>query len=83
MFTEKTARVHKICDISLRDLIDSFGSTAGEYVMEGGSFAFLSVMIDSAIGISQKDMMSEIHQYFEIQNEENGGPSTVRIYSWI
>jgi hypothetical protein len=40
-------------------------------------------MIDSAIGIPQKDMMSETCQYIEIQNEGNRSPSTVRIYSWV
>jgi hypothetical protein len=48
-----------------------------------GSFAFYSVMIDVTVCTSQKDMMSEIHQYFEIQSEGNGGPSTGRLYSWV
>jgi hypothetical protein len=64
------------------DLTDSFGSTAEEYVIENGSFAFFSVIIDITVGISQKDT-SEIHQYIEIQNEGNAGPSTVRIHSWV
>jgi hypothetical protein len=41
------------------DLIYRFGNTGGEYVMEKGSFAFFSIMIDTTIGISQKDMMNE------------------------
>jgi hypothetical protein len=57
------------------DLIDCLGSTAGEYVMEKGSFfAFCSLMVDTTIDISQKDMMSEMYQYFEIHNNENGDP---------
>jgi hypothetical protein len=40
-------------------------------------------MIDTTVGRSQMDMMSEIHEYVEIQNEGNGGPSTVEIYSWV
>jgi hypothetical protein len=31
------------------DLIDSYGSTAEECVMEKGSFAFFSVMIDRTV----------------------------------
>jgi hypothetical protein len=65
------------------DLIYRFGNTAGEYVMEKGSFAFFSLVIDITIGILQKELRSETCQCIEIQNEGNGGPSTVRIYSWV
>jgi hypothetical protein len=37
--------------------------------MEKGSLAFFSFMIDITVGISQKVMMSEMHQYIEMQNE--------------
>jgi hypothetical protein len=44
------------------------------------SVAFFSIMIDTTLDISKKDMISEIYQYIEIQNDENGDPSTIKIY---
>lgn len=65
------------------DFTDCLRSAAGEYVMKKSAcVAFFSVLIDTTVDISQKDLINEIYQYnIQIQNDENVHPLTVRIYS--